>query len=61
MPEGSLILDRTYFDKPEWRDQKNARDGFSASAAWLDVSPAAGTNGGAPCGSIFRKPNGRNA
>ena len=37
MPEGSLILDRTYFDKPEWRDQKNARDGFSASAAWLDV------------------------
>lgn len=37
MPEGTILMDRVYFDKPEWRDQKNARDGFSPGAAWVDL------------------------
>jgi hypothetical protein len=36
MPEGALILDRMYFEKPEWRCQAKEA-GFSRAAAWLDI------------------------
>jgi hypothetical protein len=36
MPEGAIIFDRGYFDKPEWLNQ--AKDGgFSRGPAWLDL------------------------
>lgn len=36
MPEGVILLDRMYFEKPEWLNQ--AREGgFTRGAAWLDM------------------------
>jgi hypothetical protein len=36
MPEGAIILDRMYFEKPEWLCQAKEA-GFSRAAAWLDM------------------------
>jgi hypothetical protein len=36
MPEGAIILDRAYFEKPEWLNQSK-NGGFSRGMAWLDL------------------------
>jgi hypothetical protein len=36
MPEGAILLDRMYFEKPEWLGQAKEA-GFSRAAAWLDL------------------------
>lgn len=36
MPEGAIIIDRAYFDKPEWLNQSK-NGGFDRGRAWLDL------------------------
>lgn len=36
MPEGAILYDRAYFDKPEWLNQAK-EGGFSRGSAWVDL------------------------
>lgn len=36
MPDGAIIIDRAFFDKPEWLHQAR-NGGFSRGTAWLDL------------------------